>query len=193
MMTKAVRIYGKNDLRLDDVQLPEIGPDDVRIRVVSDSLCMSSYKAAIEGGDHKRIPDRCDLTPTILGHEFCGDDGGPYAVDAPQEGQEEYGGHLEDQGPQEGDQGRGETVVESGEEAGCKNSVAHKGEGQDEDPEAGGGELHELRVIAYEQSRQRHCQELSQQDHGKTQDAGKDQTLLQETSCLLCHTPLPPS
>ena len=38
MMTKAVRIYGKNDLRLDDVQLPEVGPDDVRIRVVSDSL-----------------------------------------------------------------------------------------------------------------------------------------------------------
>ena len=73
MITKAVRIHGKQDLRLDEVQLPEIGPDDVRIRVVSDSLCMSSYKAAIEGGDHKRIPDRCDLTPTILGHEFCGD------------------------------------------------------------------------------------------------------------------------
>ena len=52
MNTKAVRIHGKMDLRLDDVTLPEIGPDDVRIRVVSDSLCMSSYKAAIEGGDH---------------------------------------------------------------------------------------------------------------------------------------------
>ena len=70
MMTKAVRIYGKNDLRLDDVQLPEVGPDDVRIRVVSDSLCMSSYKAAIEGGDHKRIPDNCHENPTVLGHEF---------------------------------------------------------------------------------------------------------------------------
>ena len=44
MNTKAVRIHGKMDLRLDDVQLPEVGPDDVRIRVVSDSLCMSSYK-----------------------------------------------------------------------------------------------------------------------------------------------------
>ena len=73
MNTKAVRIHGKMDLRLDDVTLPEIGPDDVRIRVVSDSLCMSSYKAAVEGGDHKRVPDRCDLTPTIVGHEFCGD------------------------------------------------------------------------------------------------------------------------
>ena len=42
MNTKAVRIHGKLDLRLDDVQLPELGPDGVRIRVVSDSLCMSS-------------------------------------------------------------------------------------------------------------------------------------------------------
>lgn len=50
MKTKAVRIHGKMDLRLDEVNLPEIGPDDVRIRVVSDSLCMSSYKAALEGG-----------------------------------------------------------------------------------------------------------------------------------------------
>ena len=47
MKTKAVRIYGKNDLRLDEVELPEIGADGVRIRVISDSLCMSSYKAAI--------------------------------------------------------------------------------------------------------------------------------------------------
>lgn len=73
MITKAVRIHGKMDVRLDEVQLPEIGDDGVRIRINCDSLCMSSYKAAVEGGDHKRVPDRCDLTPTILGHEFCGD------------------------------------------------------------------------------------------------------------------------
>ena len=34
MKTKAVRIYGKNDLRLDEVELPEIGADGVRIRVL---------------------------------------------------------------------------------------------------------------------------------------------------------------
>ena len=73
MITKAVRIHGKEDVRLDDVQLPDIGDDGVRVRIVCDSLCMSSYKAAKAGGDHKRVPDRCDLTPTILGHEFCGD------------------------------------------------------------------------------------------------------------------------
>ncbi|MBQ8768415.1 MAG: alcohol dehydrogenase catalytic domain-containing protein, partial [Oscillospiraceae bacterium] len=73
MNTKAVRIHGKNDLRLEEITLPEIGPDDVRIRVVSDSLCMSSYKAAIEGEDHKRVPNDCAENPTIVGHEFCGD------------------------------------------------------------------------------------------------------------------------
>ena len=73
MITKAVRIHGKMDLRLDEVALPDVGPDDVRVRVISDSLCMSSYKAAIEGGDHKRIPDNCHENPTVLGHEFCGD------------------------------------------------------------------------------------------------------------------------
>ena len=61
------------DLRLDDVTLPEVGPDDVRVRVISDSICMFTYKAAIEGGEHKRVPDNCDENPTVVGHEFCGD------------------------------------------------------------------------------------------------------------------------
>ena len=73
MITKAVRIHGKMDLRMDEIELPALTDDGVRIRITCDSLCMSSYKASIEGGDHKRVPDRCDLTPTILGHEFCGD------------------------------------------------------------------------------------------------------------------------
>ncbi len=73
MNTKAVRIYGKNDLRLEEFALPEVGPDDVQVRVVSDSVCMSTYKAALEGGDHKRVPDDCATNPTIVGHEFCGD------------------------------------------------------------------------------------------------------------------------
>ena len=49
MITKAVTIHGKNDLRLEEVNLPEVGPDDVQIRVVCDSICMSTYKAALEG------------------------------------------------------------------------------------------------------------------------------------------------
>jgi len=72
MKTKALRIHGKMDLRLEDVELPEIGPDGVRVKVISDSICMSTYKAAIEGGDHKRVPDDVENNPTIVGHEFCG-------------------------------------------------------------------------------------------------------------------------
>ena len=73
MKTKAVRIYGKNDLRLDEFELPPIKYNEILARVVSDSICMSSYKAAKQGADHKRIPDDIHIHPTILGHEFAGE------------------------------------------------------------------------------------------------------------------------
>ena len=73
MKTKAVRIHGKMDLRLDEFELSPIGDDGVRVKVVCDSLCMSTYKAAVEGGDHKRVPDNVEENPTIVGHEFCGE------------------------------------------------------------------------------------------------------------------------
>ncbi len=72
MKTKAVRIHGKKDLRLEEIELPEIDDDGVQVEIISDSLCMSTYKAAIEGGDHKRVPDNVEENPTIVGHEFCG-------------------------------------------------------------------------------------------------------------------------
>ena len=73
MKMKAVLLHGKNDIRLEEVTLPEVGPDDVQIRVVSDSVCMSTYKAMLEGEDHKRVPNNISEKPTIIGHEFCGD------------------------------------------------------------------------------------------------------------------------
>ena len=73
MKTKAVRIYGKDDLRLEEFELPEVGPDDVQVKIISDSVCMSTYKALKEGADHKRVPDNVAENPTIVGHEFCGD------------------------------------------------------------------------------------------------------------------------
>ena len=73
MNTKAVRLYGKNDLRLEEFTLPEVGPDDVQVKIICDSVCMSTYKAALEGEDHKRVPNDCAVNPTIVGHEFCGD------------------------------------------------------------------------------------------------------------------------
>lgn len=73
MKTKAVRIYGKNDLRLEEFDLPARGEDEILARVVSDSICMSSHKAAEQGAEHKRVPDDVAEHPTIIGHEFCGE------------------------------------------------------------------------------------------------------------------------
>ena len=72
MKTKAVRIYGKKDLRLEEFELPPIKDDEILAKVVSDSICMSSYKAAMQGADHKRVPDDIHINPTIIGHEFAG-------------------------------------------------------------------------------------------------------------------------
>ena len=73
MKTRAVRLYGKNDLRLEEFELPQPKDDEILARIVSDSICMSSYKAAIQGGDHKRVPDNVAENPVIIGHEFCGE------------------------------------------------------------------------------------------------------------------------
>ena len=73
MKTKAVRIYGKNDLRLEEFELPEPHEDEILAHVISDSVCMSSHKAALQGEDHKRVPDNVAENPTIIGHEFCGE------------------------------------------------------------------------------------------------------------------------
>ncbi|MGW8314065.1 MAG: zinc-binding dehydrogenase [Bacteroidales bacterium] len=73
MKTKAVRLYGKKDLRIEEFDLPPLGEDEILARVVTDSLCMSSYKASIQGTDHKRIPDDVAEHPVMIGHEFAGE------------------------------------------------------------------------------------------------------------------------
>lgn len=73
MRTKAVRLYGKNDLRLEEFDLPAMRDDEILAKVVSDSICMSSYKAASLGPEHKRIPKDVAENPIIAGHEFCGE------------------------------------------------------------------------------------------------------------------------
>lgn len=73
MKTKAVRLYGKEDLRLEEFELPEIKDDEILARVVSDSICMSTFKASEQGADHKRVPKDIATNPVIVGHEFCGD------------------------------------------------------------------------------------------------------------------------
>ena len=72
MKTTALRIYGKMDLRLESFELPPCGDDGIIAEVISDSICMSSYKASKAGEDHKRVPNDCATNPPILGHEFTG-------------------------------------------------------------------------------------------------------------------------
>ncbi|WP_444659020.1 zinc-binding dehydrogenase [Caproiciproducens sp. R2] len=73
MKTKALRLYGASDLRLEKFELPEIKEDEILVKVVSDSICMSTYKCAILGEKHKRVPANVAQHPTIMGHEFAGD------------------------------------------------------------------------------------------------------------------------
>ena len=73
MKTKALRLYGANDIRLEEFELPEITADEVLIRVVSDSVCASTYKAVKQGTAHKRVPPDVAEKPIIIGHEMCGE------------------------------------------------------------------------------------------------------------------------
>jgi len=71
-MTTAVRIYGRDDLRLETFELPEITDEEILCKVVTNSICMSTYKAVKAGPAHKRVPPDVAKNPTIAGHEFAG-------------------------------------------------------------------------------------------------------------------------
>jgi threonine dehydrogenase-like Zn-dependent dehydrogenase len=73
MITKAVRLYGADDLRLEEFALPEIADDEILVKVVSDSICMSTWKLLKQGKAHKRCPRDVDVNPVIIGHEFAGE------------------------------------------------------------------------------------------------------------------------
>lgn len=72
MKTTAVRIHGVRDLRVDTFDLPEIREDEILARIVTDSLCLSTYKVAQKGSTHKKLPEHLEENPVIMGHEFCG-------------------------------------------------------------------------------------------------------------------------
>ena len=72
MKTTALRLYGKKDLRLERFELPEAKEDEIVAEIVTNSVCMSDHKAALQGADHKRVPKDVDRNPTIIGHEFAG-------------------------------------------------------------------------------------------------------------------------
>lgn len=73
MKSTAAVLSGKNSVYVKEVDLPEIGEEELLVKVVSNSVCLSTYKAAIRGADHKRVPDDVSKEhPVITGHEFAG-------------------------------------------------------------------------------------------------------------------------
>ncbi|MBQ8508705.1 MAG: zinc-binding dehydrogenase [Clostridia bacterium] len=69
----AVRLHGENDIRLEAFPLPPINDDEALLRVITDSLCTSTYKAVRQGKNHKRVPEDVSENPVIIGHEMCGE------------------------------------------------------------------------------------------------------------------------
>lgn len=71
MKIKAVRLYGANDVRLEEFELRPITSGEILIKIISDSVCMSTYKTILQGEKHLRVPFGISQNPVILGHEFC--------------------------------------------------------------------------------------------------------------------------
>ena len=72
MKTTAAVLSGKKKIYLREFELPEIGEEELLVKVISNSICLSTYKAALRGEEHKRVPEDISEHPVITGHEFCG-------------------------------------------------------------------------------------------------------------------------
>ncbi len=59
---------GPNDMRLEERDIPTIGPGDALLKVVSAGICGTDLR--IYDGVHSRYPPGTARTP---GHEFVGD------------------------------------------------------------------------------------------------------------------------
>lgn len=72
MRTKAAVLAGKKQVYLQEFDLPPITDDELLVKIVSNSKCLSTYKAALLGEEHKRVPNDIQQQPIITGHEFAG-------------------------------------------------------------------------------------------------------------------------
>ncbi|MDI8896686.1 hypothetical protein MJN12_22910, partial [Salmonella enterica subsp. enterica serovar Montevideo] len=52
-MSAASPIY----LCFSPFELPDITENELLVSVISDSVCLSTWKAALLGSEHKRVPD----------------------------------------------------------------------------------------------------------------------------------------
>jgi threonine dehydrogenase-like Zn-dependent dehydrogenase len=68
----AAVIYGTDLVEVRPIELPAIAPDEILMKVVSSSMCLSTSKALRLGTAHKRVPQTIADEPVITGHEFAG-------------------------------------------------------------------------------------------------------------------------
>lgn len=64
---KAARMYGINDIRIEEVQTPKVGKGDVLIQIKSAAICGTDVRMIFNGKDGID-----EAHPRILGHEFAG-------------------------------------------------------------------------------------------------------------------------
>jgi L-iditol 2-dehydrogenase len=64
---KAIVYHGINDVRLDDIAIPEINENEALLKVFSSALCATDLRVKASG--HRRIPEN---ETRILGHEVAG-------------------------------------------------------------------------------------------------------------------------
>lgn len=62
---KAAVLYGQNDIRYEEVDIPQIGEDEILVRVKATGVCGSDMPRVLGTGAH--------YYPIILGHEFSGE------------------------------------------------------------------------------------------------------------------------
>ncbi|MFS1443520.1 MULTISPECIES: zinc-binding dehydrogenase [unclassified Vibrio] len=72
VQTTAAVICGEKDVQLRTFELPKISDDELLVKNISNSICLSTYKAALLGSNHKRVPDNISEVPVMTGHEYAG-------------------------------------------------------------------------------------------------------------------------
>ncbi|NLU74019.1 alcohol dehydrogenase catalytic domain-containing protein [Streptomyces sp. HNM0575] len=73
---RAVRLYGREDIRIEDVPLPRPGPGEVAVRVLYNGLCGSDVHEYFDGpigAGSRPHPVTGAHLPSILGHELSGE------------------------------------------------------------------------------------------------------------------------
>jgi L-iditol 2-dehydrogenase len=67
MKMKGAILYGPKDVRLEEVEVPEIGPEEILVEIKAALTCGTDAKVYLQGGHPRMIKP-----PALFGHEFSG-------------------------------------------------------------------------------------------------------------------------